>query len=345
MTIPAIILKTLYWLSPLSGLPNKHVWHGLRRIRVYQEALPIARLWLQLQNNLPAWTEAPETPSKDARDRIKRTTACHRSKSISKHGKNCGPSGSLHYWRSPWPLPCLFGAGRNGTTTRHCNSPSPIWSSDTDQLDRIVRPDRGSEQSRRLQALEDKLSEQRELIATQQRQIDHNARELLEAGNRTRTDWLLAEAEYLLRVANQRLMIEKDIRGALAALESGDEVLAESDDIGVYPVRQQLAKEILALKGIVDVDRTGLYLKLEAAIDSIHQLTDSALIHDRAPGFVSSGENPEADASGQPGLVAEGWNKFKPNPDCRWLWSAGWTSRSNPCCLRTRAPMPGSTCS
>ncbi len=181
--------------------------------------------------------------------------------------------------------------------------------SDTEQLDRMYGQT-GSEQSRRLQALEDKLSEQRELIATQQRQIDHNARELLEAGNRTRTDWLLAEAEYLLRVANQRLMIEKDIRGALAALESGDEVLAESDDIGVYPVRQQLAKEILALKGIVDVDRTGLYLKLEAAIDSIHQLTDSALIHDRAPGFVSGGENPEADASGQ-GLVAEGWHKVK----------------------------------
>lgn len=183
--------------------------------------------------------------------------------------------------------------------------------SDTEQLDRLYGQT-GSEQSQRLQALEDKLSEQRELIATQQRQIDHNARELLEAGNRTRTDWLLAEAEYLLRVGNQRLMIEKDIRGALAALESADEVLAESDDIGVYPVRQQLAKEILALKGIADVDRTGLYLKLEAAIDSIHQLTDSALIHDRAPGFVSSNDNSDAEANtSNQGLVAEGWHKVK----------------------------------
>lgn len=183
--------------------------------------------------------------------------------------------------------------------------------SDTEQLDRMYGQT-GSEQSQRLQALEDKLADQRELIATQQRQIDHNARELLEAGNRTRTDWLLAEAEYLLRVGNQRLMIEKDIRGALAALESADEVLAESDDIGVYPVRQQLAKEILALKGLADVDRTGLYLKLEAAIDSIHQLTDNALVHDRAPGFVSDneGDSPESNAS-EPGLIAEGWHKVK----------------------------------
>lgn len=182
---------------------------------------------------------------------------------------------------------------------------------DTEQLDRMYGQE-GNEQSQRLQSLEEKLSEQRELIATQQRQIDHNARELLEAGNRTRTDWLLAEAEYLLRVGNQRLMIEKDIRGALAALESADEVLAESDDIGVYPVRQQLAKEILALKGIADVDRTGLYLKLEAAIDSIHQLTDDALANDRAPGFVAdTDDNTSGSADSVPGLLVEGWDKVK----------------------------------
>ncbi len=181
---------------------------------------------------------------------------------------------------------------------------------DTEQLDRLYGQT-GNERSQRLQALEDKLPEQRDLIATQQRQIDHNARELLEAGNRTRTDWLLAEAEYLLRVANQRLTIEKDIGGALAALESADEVLAESDDIGVYPVRQQLAREILALKGIADVDRTGLYLKLEAAIDSIHQLTDDALINDRAPGFVAANDDTAGNTDSEPGLMAEGWNKVK----------------------------------
>ncbi|PHQ25660.1 hypothetical protein CLH62_08620 [Marinobacter guineae] len=182
---------------------------------------------------------------------------------------------------------------------------------DTAQLENQYG-DRGSQQSQRLQSLEEKLASQRELIATQQRQIDHNARELLEAGNRTRTDWLLAEAEYLLRIANQRLMIEKDIRGALSALEAVDEVLNESDDIGVYPVRQQLAREILALKGLTGVDRTGLYLKLEAAIDSINQLTDQALVHENAPGFLAgSGSAAEAETTGEPGPLARAWNKVK----------------------------------
>ncbi|WP_449287380.1 uroporphyrinogen-III C-methyltransferase [Marinobacter sp. PE14] len=182
---------------------------------------------------------------------------------------------------------------------------------DTAQLEDLYG-DRGSQQSQRLQSLEEKLASQRELIATQQRQIDHNARELLEAGNRTRTDWLLAEAEYLLRIANQRLMIEKDIRGAMSALEAADEVLTESDDIGVYPVRQQLAREILALKGLAGVDRTGLYLKLEAAIDSIHQLTDQALISENAPGFVVNAAQGESAGTGEePGAVAQAWNKVK----------------------------------
>tara|TARA_R110002124_G_scaffold90803_2_gene231388 strand:- start:31673 stop:32797 length:1125 start_codon:yes stop_codon:yes gene_type:complete len=182
---------------------------------------------------------------------------------------------------------------------------------DTAQLEELYG-DRGSQQSRRLQSLEEKLASQRELIATQQRQIDHNARELLEAGNRTRTDWLLAEAEYLLRIANQRLMIEKDIRGALSALEAADEVLNASDDIGVYPVRQQLAREILALNGLAGVDRTGLYLKLEAAIDSISQLTDQALISENAPGFLAgSGSPAEVETGGETGPLRQAWNKAK----------------------------------
>lgn len=182
---------------------------------------------------------------------------------------------------------------------------------ETAQLEQLYG-ETGNQRSQRLQALENKLSSQRELIATQQRQIDHNARELLEAGNRTRTDWLLAEAEYLLRIANQRLMIEKDIRGALAALESANEVLNESDDIGVYPVRQQLAREILSLKGLARVDRTGLYLTLEAAIDSIHQLTDDALASDRLKSTLAqSREDSPTNTAALSSWWADAWSNIK----------------------------------
>jgi uroporphyrin-3 C-methyltransferase len=179
---------------------------------------------------------------------------------------------------------------------------------ETVQLDsRYV--ERGSQQARRLQSLTDAVTAQQELMTTLQRQIDHNATTLLEAGNRTRTDWLLAEAEYLLRVANQRLLIEKDIKGAASALQAADDVLAESDDIGVYPARQQLALEVLALKSVVAVDRTGLYLQLEAAIDSVHQLTDQTLIHDNAPGFMLSADASNVDV-GESSAAVRAWQSF-----------------------------------
>lgn len=164
--------------------------------------------------------------------------------------------------------------------------------SSTERLDQTISQ-AGGQQGQRIQALEDALRKQRDTLATQRRQIDHNAQALLEAGSRTRTDWLLAEAEYLLRVANQRLVIEKDFRGALAALKEGDKVLAETDDIGTYPVRQALAKEILALKGLTGVDRTGLYLQLEASIASIQKLTDSALAGETPPSLAQTATEPD----------------------------------------------------
>lgn len=124
----------------------------------------------------------------------------------------------------------------------------------------------------RLNRLETKLDEQTESLDTQSRQIAHNARSLLGLGQRTRTDWLLAEAEYLLRLANQRLELEGDHQGALRLLQNTDELLAETDAPGVHPIREALAEEILTLRTMDPVDRTGIHLQLEAAMGMIPEL-------------------------------------------------------------------------
>ncbi|SFR82449.1 uroporphyrin-3 C-methyltransferase [Marinobacter daqiaonensis] len=155
------------------------------------------------------------------------------------------------------------------------------------------------------------LEELQQRLNQQQRQLDHVAEELLEAGNRTRTDWLLAEAEYLLRIANQRLQIENDIRGGLAALREADEVLRETDDIGTYPVREQLARDIMALRSVSNVDRTGLYLKLEAAREAVSQLTDRALIEERAPGFSGMRSEGEGATGEDAGPFTKAWRQVR----------------------------------
>lgn len=164
------------------------------------------------------------------------------------------------------------------------------------------RQERLNQFAERLEKQRDTIESQRDKLDTQARQIEHNARALLGLGKRTRTDWLLAEAEYLLRLANQRLQMEKDHRGALQMLESADGILAETDDAGVYPVRQQLSREILALRTLEPVDRTGLYLQLEAAMGMVGELGSEQLF-----GMDQRSTVPAADDSGSDPSSAEGW--------------------------------------
>lgn len=80
----------------------------------------------------------------------------------------------------------------------------------------------------------------------------------------TPAQWRLAEVEYLLRVANHRLAMERDIPAAEELLAGADRILAELDDFAYHEVRALLARERLALEGFRGVDTQGVYLRLEA---------------------------------------------------------------------------------
>ncbi|MFT4763444.1 MAG: uroporphyrin-3 C-methyltransferase [Oleispira sp.] len=104
------------------------------------------------------------------------------------------------------------------------------------------------------------------------KQSQQNAQRIAELPGADRNDWLLAEAEYLLRLANQRLSLEKDWQGAEAILVAADNVLAEADNPLISSVRQLLAKELQALRAVPTVDLTGAVARLQAVQDQINQL-------------------------------------------------------------------------
>ncbi len=78
-------------------------------------------------------------------------------------------------------------------------------------------------------------------------------------------EWQRAEIQYLLRIANHRLLMERDVTGALTLLQAADGVLQQLDDFSLHEVRARLADEIAALEGIEGVDLEGVFLRLEAA--------------------------------------------------------------------------------
>ena len=98
------------------------------------------------------------------------------------------------------------------------------------------------------------------------------ASRLEEVSTPSRKDWKLAEAEYLLRLGNQRLLTERDSEGALALLQSADGILRDLDEVELLPVREVLAKNIVALKSASMVDVDGLFLELKAIAGEVSDL-------------------------------------------------------------------------
>ena len=90
---------------------------------------------------------------------------------------------------------------------------------------------------------------------------------------KTRGDWLLADAEYLLTVANQRLHLVGDINTTREALEAADQRLRESGDASVYKVREQIAKEVALLNSINVPDIVGIYANIQHLQDTVESLS------------------------------------------------------------------------
>lgn len=122
-----------------------------------------------------------------------------------------------------------------------------------------------SQQTKQVEKLESKIDNLQLRINTQ-------GRRMAELGSTTRSDWLLAEAVYLSRLANQRLQTERSVKNPLALLESVDLILKELDDESLLPVRRALAEDITALRLVKDVDRQGIYLELQAIANNLDAL-------------------------------------------------------------------------
>jgi len=90
---------------------------------------------------------------------------------------------------------------------------------------------------------------------------------------RTNTDLLWSEAEYLLRLANQKLQLEGDGDSAYLILSAVDEMLRDSGELSVIGVRDILAGEMLAVRAMDYVDVNGIYARLNNLVPMIDQLS------------------------------------------------------------------------
>ena len=86
------------------------------------------------------------------------------------------------------------------------------------------------------------------------------------------SDWVVAEVEYLLTVAQQRLSLERDVPTALAAMQGADSRLRDLGNPNLNSVREQLIKEMNALRNVEDADISGMVLTISDFTSGVEAL-------------------------------------------------------------------------
>lgn len=121
----------------------------------------------------------------------------------------------------------------------------------------------------------EKLAQQEKLQSQQQQSQDelrNNLSTLLKQNAHLRKDWLLGEAEYLIKLASYRLQLERDVSTAIRAMQAADVRLHDVGDPALLSVRKVLVEDQNALRNVPSADISGMSLTLSALISNIDKL-------------------------------------------------------------------------
>lgn len=173
----------------------------------------------------------------------------------------------------------LAGAGYWYWKQRADNNQS-LMQSQSEQAERIEAMNRQNSElqsqlaqlSESKQALNQAISELQNKTQTLTRQSEQALSQLENMEGKRPSDWLLAEADYLVRMAGRKVWLEKDIKTAVMLLSNADQRLSELSDPSVLPVREKIAKDIQMLRQLNPVSRTSVALAISGMLSQVESL-------------------------------------------------------------------------
>ncbi len=114
-------------------------------------------------------------------------------------------------------------------------------------------------------------------LQLQQQALQEATVKLYDLYGRDESGWQLAEVEYLMRIAQHKLILENDFEGAAITLQAASDKIAATADPGLLPVRVQISDEIAILKTRSRPDLVGMTLLLSQLSRQIKALTPGYL--------------------------------------------------------------------
>ncbi len=108
----------------------------------------------------------------------------------------------------------------------------------------------------------DSLGQKIEQLEGGQQDLEITSQKLFELYGRDKNDWQFAEVEYLMRIAQHKLILQDDFEGAAATLQAASDKIGVIGDPGMLPVRVTISEEIADLKTRKRPDLVGMTLIL-----------------------------------------------------------------------------------
>ncbi|ELI6427834.1 uroporphyrinogen-III C-methyltransferase [Vibrio sp. Y29_XK_CS5] len=110
------------------------------------------------------------------------------------------------------------------------------------------------------------------VLGQQQKSIESLQLAVADVKGRRPNDWLLAEADYLVKLAGRKLFLEHDVESATQLMENADQRIAALNDPSLVGLRKAMANDITKLRVVPLVDRDGLVLRLTALQQQVDKL-------------------------------------------------------------------------
>jgi uroporphyrin-3 C-methyltransferase len=121
--------------------------------------------------------------------------------------------------------------------------------------------------------------------------------------------WLLAQADFLVKLAGRKLWSDQDVTTAAALLKTADASLSDMNDPSIIPIRRALTDDITTLSKISQVDYDGIILKLNQLSNNIDNLRLSDNYNDGSP-MDSDGTELSGSLTEWRENLLKSWNSF-----------------------------------
>lgn len=140
-------------------------------------------------------------------------------------------------------------------------------------------------------------------------QVESLNNQLTQLSQNQPSDWVLQEAEYLIRVASRSLWLEKSPKIALSLLSDADERIKELNDPSLLPLREVLSQDIEALRLLPELATDDVILTLMGLSEQVSQLAIAMVHLPETEAAVAEIELSE-DANDWRTNLAKSWNIF-----------------------------------